>query len=177
MKQLPVAMITVILAAGAGPQAASACSPAAHPPSVRPETGPECDWSFRTGDYEAVSLSGLTDLGGGVIAQRLREGNACSFEASLLVTDCKSGEAMLFGPDRVTLMEGNTSLPVLRLLDRLEKRPRGSFASLSAVLAQAEASGVRTSVSVPKGSELRFGGKVRMPLHCGCATLYPGATK
>lgn len=147
---------------------ALACSPAGGMQrSTAWQLGENCARGWVLDEINAVQLGPLTALGNGLVMQPLREGNGCYFEVYRVVQDCRTGQGLLIGPERIALMEG----PKPSGLDTMDKRIRAqhSLPTLQSVSALATAGQV---VALPRGASLRFEGAT-MPLDCACKTAYP----
>ena len=157
--------------------AAQACSPALHDVSDVPERGENCEILYRATQIDSVGLGQVQDLGGGVLAQAVFEGNGCYGETHLMVSDCTKGRAVVLGTYRWSLMEdaGDTSA-LERLMD--EGSDIAGRTGARDILTSAEGAarrlGMTDTLALPTTGRLNVGGKV-LGVFCGCRTFYPGA--
>lgn len=150
------------------PVPALACSPVLFTPSETPVYGERCAIVTHVDPIRAVGLSALTDLGRGFAFQDVFDGNACYWEANLLVHDCASGEMLVIGEDDRALMTEPRQTGIDRITEAMQSA--GATLSLDALSAMAEAEGYATRLRVPAGTRLSVNGH-GVPTSCACDTL------
>lgn len=162
------------LAVAAAPLPGLACSPVPFVPAPGPAAGERCSEVWYLSEIRAVGLSPATDLGGALIAQDIFDGNACYWEANLLVHDCARGAALVIGADDRALMTEPRETGIDRIAGALEQAAaRGARMTLEELAAAAAAEGYGTVLTVPRGRAIEVNGQ-RLAIDCACARLYPG---
>ena len=163
MRQAALALIASLL-----PAAALACSPAPFTPSAMPVVGEACEFTTFLGEYRAVGLSAITATAGGLYLQDIFDGNACYWEADLLIQDCAAGQMLVIGPDMRDLMHE----PRETGIDRITARVEAEALTLDQIEAMARAEGYETHLRLAAGARLSVNGD-GLPTRCACETYAP----
>jgi hypothetical protein len=161
---------TLILLA---PAAARACvlTTHGHVEPFRTE-GTACAVTVLHDDAAETRMGEAQDLGGGFVAQRLFDGVACGGEISVIVQDCRTGQAVAFGGSDY---EGaNTQYDRMQaLLDEVADRaPRSDLLSIEEIEDAARDSDIEFVVRMRTQSQFDLGGQ-SFHLGCGCQLHYP----
>ncbi len=146
---------------------AAACMPAPHEPSEIPVPGEGCALSYRTSEIGMVGLGVALDLGDGWVSQPVFEGNACHWQARLVVTDCASGRAVVAGPESLSVMDAPGESKIDRFEARVQALPSRTPATVARAAAPLEAGEIAAAGFALEGRPL--------PLECGCKLHYPGS--
>ena len=138
------------------------------PERVDGEAG-EITWKY--GQVGVTSVSSAKDLGGGFVVQYLRNGNSCHVEATTVVQDCATGEAVAFGGQIGADAIGQRE--VLQSLTAQVEEHAGSGAPLSIpeVSGRAQAIGAEFVISMRTDSRLGLG-PFEFDLGPGCGAFY-----
>ncbi len=143
---------------GLAPCGAWACRPDFHmhddPVQVY---GPDGAVAWLYGDWYEASVGPAQDLGRGFIQQELLDGHWCSGEASTLIHDCTTGEAVIFGGafDR---MIPQTYEPAAVLGELIAERVRaGQLMSITEIRDEAVARDLGFVMLLRTTSTLRLG--------------------
>lgn len=141
-----------------------ACMPVLMVPTAAPVPGEGCSQSHVLTEIRAVGLSPMQDLGNGLIVQDIYDGNACYWEANLLVHDCAAGQMLVIGPDARSL----DTEPRQTGIDRIAAWMAAEAASpgLQAVAARAGQEGYGAPLQAAVGARLSINGA---GLATGCA--------
>ena len=150
---------------------ALACLPQMLTPSSTPKVGEACAISWTLTDIHVVGLTEATVLPSGLIVQDIYDGNACYWEANLLVHDCAAGVAIVVGPDNRELMLEPRETGIDRIAAALES---GVLTQLTALAGVAQAEGYPPALTVPSGSAIAVNGQT-IDISCACATLFQGS--
>jgi len=162
MRAVLLALLTLV------PVPALACSPVLFTPSETPVYGERCAIVTHVDPIRAVGLSSLTDLGQGLAYQDIFDGNACYWEANLLVHDCSAGEILVIGEDNRALMTEPRETGIDRIVEAMQSA--GTPMTLDALSAMAEAEGYATRLRLTAGTRLSVNGH-GVPTNCACDTL------
>lgn len=150
------------------PGASLACSPVPFTPSAMPVLGEACEFTTFLGEYRAVGLSAITATAGGFYRQDIFDGNACYWEADLLIQDCAAGQMLVIGPDMRDLMHE----PRETGIDRITARIDAEALTLDQIEALAVAEGYETHLRLAAGTRLSVNGD-GLPTRCACETYAP----
>lgn len=155
------------------PAAAWACRPQIHdhvePTLVRTERG-AASWQLNT--FEVYGVGPARELGAGVVAQDGLEGHWCAGERSLVVSDCRTGEAVAVG-GAFAIMGDERQERILADLEALlaERIRLGHPPTIAEVGAMARHAGVEFVVPMRADATVEFGGHP-VPLEA-CRVLHP----
>jgi hypothetical protein len=125
-------------------------------------------------EITTISLGVAEDLGGGLAARTLVDGNACYSEVYAIVTDCRSGEAVAIGGT------GGRDSPrqwdsVGRALDEAEvAAASGGPVSVASLSTSSTAAGADQRLVLSARDTIEQGG-VQFTLGFACDLLYPDA--
>jgi len=164
------ALATILTMAAHG-SPALACMPQLMTPSDTPDAGEACALQWTLAEMRAVGLGPARVLDSGLIVQDVFDGNACYWEANLLVHDCAAGVAIVVGPDNRELMLEPRETGIDRIAAALES---GVLTQLTALAGVAQAEGYPPALTVPSGSAIAVNGQT-IDISCACATLFQGS--
>lgn len=173
MRRAPTLAVLVLAAA---PGAGVACSPVLFTPAPAPVAGEDCAIAWYLTEIRAVGLGPATDLGGGFVVQDIFDGNACYWEADLIVFDCGGGAGLVIGPDARALMAEPRETGIDRIAAGLAAgAAAGRAPVLDALAAAAASEGYAAPLALRLGRdhEVEVNGQ-RVGIDCACATFYPG---
>ncbi len=145
-------------------------------------TGEGCAAEIRYGETSGAFVSEVKDLGNGFLVQDLLDGDYCSgAETAIVIQDCNSGRAAIFGGQTDVSFEidtddaGNQVLsPQTQLMEKIEASALAEMPmTIEAILVDAKASNVPYSFETATSSTIAMNGR-KFPLSCGCKTVYPG---
>ena len=162
---------TVLVAALSLSAPALACMPQLMVPSTTPKAGEACAVTWTLTGIRAVGLSPARVLETGLVVQEIYDGNACYWEANLLVHDCAAGTAMVIGPDMRELMTEPRETGIDRIAAGIDS---GALADLATLARRAVAEGYPPALTVPAGSAIAVDGQA-VDISCACATYFPGS--
>jgi len=165
--RLPLLTVAALARLVALPGAALACSPTLNTPSDRFVTGEACAMSRHVDAIRTVGLSPARDIGHGIVVQDIFDGNACYWEANLIVFDCAAGTAAIIGPDNRALMDE----PRRTGIDKITDRIAAGAQSLDAIAARAATEGYDAAPLLHVGARINVNG-ISMPTDCACALFY-----
>jgi len=164
---------------------ALACSPAPLDVGQRLQNA-ECADVYNDDAYTSRGVGGARDMGGGFVRQFFVAGNACYNQASMIVTDCNTGRAVIFGPgDPESLMaseeerarQAKQPFQVLRAAIEAAAAA-GTPMTLQAIADRAGDSFTNNAI-VGTGNPVGISSSTEKPRHgfdlsCGCKLYYPG---
>ena len=162
--------LALALIAFLNPAAALACSPMPFTPSEMPVIGADCAFTSYLTEYRAVGLSEITVSAGGLYRQDIFDGNACYWEANLLIQDCAAGRMLVIGPDMRDLMHEPRTTGIDRIVARMDTEEL----DLDQITELARAEGYETRLRLRTGARLSVNGH-GLPTRCGCETFTPPA--
>jgi hypothetical protein len=136
-------------------------------PSATPTRGEGCAIRYTLTGIRAVGLSPVTDLGNGRVMQDIFDGNACHWQAYLLVQDCTTGQALVIGPDRMELSDTMPETGIDRIVALLQA---GQLTDLAAI----PTGDYPASITLAAGARISINGQP-LDTSCACTTFYPGA--
>lgn len=169
----PTCPLLVVVVLGSLPGAAWACMPVFHdheaPVRVEGEAGAV---SWQHDIYLEARIDPAVDLGGGFVRQGMLEGNWCFGEASTLVHDCATGEAVAFGGEfnRMIPESNRAEAALAELID--ERVRAGQPLSIAEISKEAVARAVEFVVPMRTTSTIALGG-FEIELGQACRTHYP----
>ena len=123
-------------------------------------------------DWEEASIGPAEDLGSGFVRQELLDGHWCSGEASTLIHDCTTGEAVVFGGE-FDRMIPQTYEPAIALGELIAERARaGQPLSTSEIRDEVAARDIGFVVTMQTTSTIAIG-TYEFELGQACRTYYP----
>ncbi|MCL4187330.1 MAG: hypothetical protein KJZ85_06945 [Rhodobacteraceae bacterium] len=158
------------------PGAGLACSPVPFTPAPGPVAGGGCSVVFYLTEIRAVGLGPAKDLGQGLVMQDIFDGNACYWEANLIVLDCAARRALVIGHDDRALMAEPRETGIDRIAaDLAAAAAAGRAPVLDDIAAAAAAEGYATRLALQLDRErnIEVNGQ-RIAIDCACAAFYPG---
>ncbi len=172
----------VLFAVTASP--ALACSPVEFPVG-QVSRSDDCGVTYYDDGITGRGVDGATDLGSGFVEQFYVSGNACYASSSMIVTDCNSGRAVIFGPvdieSPMSAAAQDANRPFNTLRRTIETAAQaGEPLSLERIHALAGTGYVNNSI-VDAGNPVAISNTTDRPLHsfdlsCGCRHFYPGVS-
>lgn len=164
------------MALAAAPGAGVACSPVPFAPAPAPAAGADCALAWYLSEIRAVGLGPATDLGGGFVVQDIFDGNACHWEANLIVQDCGGRAGLVIGHDTRALMDEPRETGIDRIAAGLAAAAAAGRAPVLddiAAAAAAEGYATRLALQLDRDREIEVNGQ-RIAIDCACAAFYPG---
>ncbi len=177
-----VALISLaVFAATAVP--ALACSPLEFPVG-QVSRSDDCGVTYYDDGITQRGVGDATDLGSGYVEQFYVSGNACYAQSSMIVTDCNSGRAVIFGPVNIESPmpseEEFASQPFNVLRQAIEAAAQAGEPLSLEQIHQMAGTGFVNNFVADVENPIAISNTTDKPLHsfdlaCGCRHFYPDA--